>query len=319
MIWLTWRQHRGQILTTAGFLLALGALLLVSGLQGYRISESLRNCSDSAGDLCTVFVTEIDGLYQGVYQVYGWMPLLIPALIGAFWGAPLLAREFERGTDQLVWTQSVPPKRWIVVKLAVLGGLVTLGGLALSAMASAWRVAFDAVLGESWFGNIGVFNMVGVAPPAWWLFAFALGTASGALLRKVLPAMAVTAAGVALTMFGLFSLSDFYAEPVRKVVAERRDAFVQDIRLVGVTWVAPSGEETADPPLRVCQVGPDVRPDGERYVQEQCLFENGYRLAVYHHPPSRFWRFQWTEAGILLVGSALLFGLTVARTVRRTR
>ncbi|GGS63314.1 hypothetical protein ACFFV7_00950 [Nonomuraea spiralis] len=43
----------------------------------------------------------------------------------------------------------------------------------------------------------------------------------------------------------------------------------------------------------------------------------GHRYAVYYHPPSRFWRFQWTEAGILVLASAALGGLAVRRTLRR--
>ena len=34
-----------------------------------------------------------------------------------FWGAPLLAREFETGTFRLAWTQSVTRTRWLAVKL----------------------------------------------------------------------------------------------------------------------------------------------------------------------------------------------------------
>src|SRR5690606_8190313 len=81
-----------------------------------------------------------------------------------FWGAPLLAGEFERGTNKLVWTQSVPPRRWLAVKLSLLSLAVAAGGLLLSAMVSAWRSVFDR---DDVFGNIGVFNMVGVAPWAW--------------------------------------------------------------------------------------------------------------------------------------------------------
>jgi len=33
MTWLTWRQHRAQLITTAGLLIALGVLLLVSGRE----------------------------------------------------------------------------------------------------------------------------------------------------------------------------------------------------------------------------------------------------------------------------------------------
>ena len=50
---------------------------------------------------------------------------------------------------------------------------------------------------------------------------------------------------------------------------------------------------------------------------QACLFSKGYRYAVYYHPPSRFWRFQWTEAAILTLASAAAGGLAVRRTLRR--
>ncbi len=33
--------------------------------------------------------------------------IVIPLLFGLFWGAPLLAKEFEDGTHNLAWTQGV--------------------------------------------------------------------------------------------------------------------------------------------------------------------------------------------------------------------
>ena len=41
----------------------------------------------------------------------------MPALIGAFWGAPLITREFEAGTFRLAWNQSVTRARWLAIKL----------------------------------------------------------------------------------------------------------------------------------------------------------------------------------------------------------
>jgi hypothetical protein len=37
----------------------------------------------------------------------------VPALVGVFWGAPLLAREYDTGTFRLAWTQSVSRRRWL--------------------------------------------------------------------------------------------------------------------------------------------------------------------------------------------------------------
>ena len=44
---------------------------------------------------------------------------LAPALIGVFWGAPLVTREIEARTLPLAWNQSVTPARWMTVKLAM--------------------------------------------------------------------------------------------------------------------------------------------------------------------------------------------------------
>ena len=47
--------------------------------------------------------------------------IFAPALIGVFWGAPLVAREFETGTFRLAWTEGVTRRSWIATKLAGIG------------------------------------------------------------------------------------------------------------------------------------------------------------------------------------------------------
>ncbi|MGW0804635.1 hypothetical protein [Nonomuraea sp. NPDC002799] len=318
MIWLTWRQHRAQILLTAAFLVLLGALLLASAIEaGAYLGEHAPPGCPGPAVACGDLAVALGRRYDAVYSVFGWMPLVAPALIGAFWGAPLLGREYERGTHRLAWTQSVPVWRWLAVKLSVLGGAVVAGGLLLSLMVSLWRPVFrDGI--DSSFGNIGVFNMVGVAPAAWWLYAFALGAAAGTVFRRTLPAMAVVVAGVAATMFVLFALSDGYAEPARAVLSGTVVLDDPDVRLVRAAWVEPAGREVADPAGSGCPRRADAgQSDRNARAWQSCLFGKGYTYAVYFHPPSRFWRFQWTEAGILLAASSMLGGLAVWRTLCR--
>ncbi|MFG1827221.1 hypothetical protein ACGFIJ_32490 [Microbispora bryophytorum] len=269
MIWVTWRQHRPQIFVTAAFLALLGVLLLGSAVEAswYVSAHARPGCSEpalSCGDLAAALARR----YDAVYSVFGWMPLVAPALIGAFWGAPLLGREYERGTHRLAWTQSVPVWRWLAVKLSVLGGMVVAGGLLLSLMVSLWRPVFRAG-GDSTFGNIGVFNMVGVEPAR-------------------------------IELSGTVVLDD------------------RDARLVRAAWVEPSGREVAEPTGSGCARRVDAGQSSKNAEAWQaCLFGKGYRYAVYYQPPSRFWRFQWTEAGILTLASAALGGLAVRRTLRR--
>ncbi|GGK85439.1 transporter [Sphaerisporangium melleum] len=318
MIWVTWRRHRAQIVVTAGLLALLGALLLGSAVEAGRyVAEHAAPGCPGPGVTCGDLAVALERRYDAVYSVFGWMPLVAPALIGAFWGAPLLGREYERGTHRLAWTQSVSVRRWLLVELSVLGGAVVAGGLLLSLMVSLWRPVFRAGV-DSTFGNIGVFNMVGVAPAVWWLYAFALGTAAGALFRRTLPAMALVVAGVTVTMFTMFQLSDHYAEPARAELSGTVVLDDPDARLVGGAWVEPSGREVAEPSGSGCPRQVDAgRSEKNARTWEECLFGKGYRYAVYYHPPSRFWRFQWTEAGILTLASVVLGGLAARRVLRR--
>ena len=126
--------------------------------------------------------------------------LAVPALLGIFWGAPLLARELETGTYRLAWTQSVTRTRWLAVKLAVVG----LAGIAVaglfSLMVTWWSSPIDKVsmsgvsrLTANRFAP-AVFDERNIAPLGYAAFAIALGVTVGLLLRRTLPAMAVTLA-----------------------------------------------------------------------------------------------------------------------------
>ena len=45
---------------------------------------------------------------------------VVPVLIGAFAGAPVLARELETGTFRFAWTQGFGRWRWALAKLVLL-------------------------------------------------------------------------------------------------------------------------------------------------------------------------------------------------------
>jgi hypothetical protein len=100
----------------------------------------------------------------------------VPLAIGAFIGAPLLAREVESGTWQLAWTQAVPRVRWLTVKLVTLAALAVVLDGAFSVLVTWYRQPWDALNGR--FG--GGFDFEGLTLPVYALFAFAVGTAAGA-------------------------------------------------------------------------------------------------------------------------------------------
>jgi hypothetical protein len=125
MIWLTWRQARTQTLVVAALLAAFGVLLLVSGphlVSLYRestLATCHRECAGAAGNFLDSLGA--NGFYHQVYLLGAVLLILLPVVIGLFWGAPLIARELESGTFRLAWNQTVTRERWLAVKLGALG------------------------------------------------------------------------------------------------------------------------------------------------------------------------------------------------------
>ena len=125
MIWLTWRQCRTQFLAVYGLVAAACVWLAITGPALARLAR--RN--DNVYDLLTA---NDRLLFNGGIAALA----VAPAVIGIFWGAPLVARELETGTHRLAWNQSVTRGHWLAAKLAfsVLAAAVAVG----SAMMLPW-------------------------------------------------------------------------------------------------------------------------------------------------------------------------------------
>ena len=312
MIWLTLRQHRAQLLTTAGLLAAFGALLLVSGIEAMRyLAENAPEGCPGPGAACAAVVDGMGDRYELAYPIVSILPLVGPALVGAFWGVPLLAREYERGSHLLAWGQSVTVKRWLSVKLAVLSGAAVLAGAALSAMTSAWLSAFDGAVAGDALANPGIFNVTGLAPAAWWLCAFALGAALGAAVRRTLPAMAATVVAIVIAFPALLFAQAYYAEPIEVFAANRGALLQKGGIVVSEAWVDPQGRRLDGAPEGVCPALGPTGSDREQIAEQNCLTDKGYRMLFKYHPPERFWRFQWTQAALLAIVAAALVAFTV--------
>lgn len=318
MLWLTWRQHRMQVLLTTALLAVLGAVLLISALGAADFAARNTPATDCVTDTpaCSAYLVQMKERIRPVGELLSWLPLLAPAMIGAFWGAPLLAREFEQGTHQLTWTQSVTRRRWLAAKIGGLGAAVTLGGLVLAGIVDPWLAAFDVPPYNVDRFDTRWFRLVGIVPAAWWLAAFVLGMATGALFRRTLPAMAVTLAVCALAFFGLLRAPSFYATPERAVQAKVMDELVPDGSLrVNDYWIDTSGVKFTSQDRSLALAG-SCGTDETTKKYAKCAFGHGYRQVAEFHPANRFWQFQWTEAGILLIPALALGGVAVRRTLR---
>src|SRR5580704_11692029 len=98
MIWLTWRQFRSQGIVAGVAIAAVAVALAVTGpyLAALYTSNGLNTCASSCGPHATSFFNAVDGtateiiFYGGIVLLY-----VAPAIIGLFWGAPLVTRELE--------------------------------------------------------------------------------------------------------------------------------------------------------------------------------------------------------------------------------
>ena len=191
MTWLVWRQHRAQFCVGAALLAALAVLLLITGLQmASQYHSAIAACA--AAHSCANLASS---LFLGSHAV-GFLVIMTlgaPVLVGLFWGAPLVAAELETGTSQFAWMQSVTRRRWLAVKTGWLLLAATVWGGVISALVTWWSGPDNALQLDQF--KPGRFDIMGLVPVAYALFAMALGIAAGTLLRRTLPAMAVTLAG----------------------------------------------------------------------------------------------------------------------------
>ena len=241
----------------------------------------------------------------------------MPALIGAFAGAPVLARELETGTFRFAWTQGIGRWRWTLAKLVLLAVVVTAVAGAFSVLYSWYNQPFFAAGYAIPFAT-RVFDLGEVAFAAWTLAAFAIGALAGMLIRRAVPAIAATLAayaGLALATAAVPApaLHDTAAhqQPQPAWFRVEREPVVHQGRHVRVPR----------PGLPASQDGLAALPAEDRDLQTgspaQCLSQHGYTQWTSYQPGSRFWPFQWIEGGWLLALSVLLIAATVWLVRRR--
>lgn len=303
MIWLTWRQHRRQALFTLIGLIVLAALMIPTGLamRNTVADLGLNDCAlgeaeptQTVMDSCGAALNQF-GAQHGALFMVGVLFLFVPLLVGLFWGAPLVAREVEHGTHRLVWTQGVGRRRWALVKLAFVGAAALAAG-AVYGLGMSWWAA-PLTLTDSRFGAFS-FDMQGLAPIGYTLFAVALGIFAGTIWPRVLPAMAIALAGfvglrVAITLLA----RPHYLPALTHTIPDRGAVFDGNWQLA---------REFVD------ANGTPIVPD----AQGNMAFGPGVYVKELYQPADRYWLFQGIETGIFIALAVLLLLLTIQQ-IRR--
>jgi hypothetical protein len=313
MAWVTWRQHRIALTGVAALLSALAVWLWLAGLHLHHAYAAATACHPASSDACQTLLSNVNSASATAIAA---LLQVVPALIGAFVGAPVLARELETGTFRYAWTQGFGRWRWTLAKLVALAVTVTAAAGAFSVLFS-WY--FQPFFADGWqipFGPI-VFDLRGVAFAAWTLAAFAIGALAGMLIRRVVPAIAATLAayaGLALAA-GLY-LRQHYLTPL----------LTSNPNVPGSAWIISQWWTKGGKPVsqsvlsQVLQGAPQLAGKGgvpQAPNVTQYLNQHGYTQWTTYQPGSRFWPFQWIEGGWLLALSVLLIAATVWLVRRR--
>jgi len=323
MTWVIWRQYRATAAIAGAILAAFAVLLLITGLQdAARWHAALASCAKdgTCGNLAQTV-----SLGSGLLTALTTLTLAVPLLFGMFWGSPAVARERETGTVQFAWTQSVTRWRWLSAKTGwlLLAGAV-FGG-AVAGIVTWWYAPLNA-LHQHQFTPV-YFDIQGIVPIGYAVFAMALGIAAGTLIGRSLAALAVTG-GVflAIRLVVTYWVRVHYMPAVTTIYS-----VTQNLPSKGAYWplvqgvVLPGGQLstslTVGPgyimgPLPIpasCPAGQD-QPISSTLA---CMARLGYRSFATYQPGYRFWPFQFIETGIFVALAAALIAVTFLVVRRR--
>ncbi len=206
MLWVTWRQHRGLLISVLVVFAVAVADMLVYGQRIHHDYAILTVCRPAASADCqglSNYFNSTDWHLGNYLQV---AVLAAQVLLAMFAGPPVVARDLENSTYRYAWTQGIGRVRWTVAKLVIIGAVVTIAAFAIGQL-FAWFFAPFLTTENLTVYTPSVFGTHGVSYAAWTLTAFCLGAFLGTLVRRILPAMAITpvvyVALAALTWFYL--------------------------------------------------------------------------------------------------------------------
>jgi hypothetical protein len=323
MTWLVWRQHRQQALAAVVALLAVALFLVPTGRQMRAAFDDLGLGACLRATPQTELVTADSGClppseeFSGRFQSLGLASLLLlflPALVGLFWGAPLVARELEHGTHRLVWTQGVTRLRWATVKLALVGGGVVLVAATYALLVGWWIAPLNDATGYrfTWL----FFDQQGPVLVGYALFALALGVLAGTLTGKVLPAMAVTLGGFLATRGAVaLLLRPRFLPPRRRAYPIVGASPTESNPLTG-DWVITRGVYSAQGVKLTPGSGAQVACDQTAAAQCAAKYGAGAYNQDLFQPADRFWLFQGIETA-LFVALAVVLVLVAIHLIRR--
>lgn len=329
----TWISHRGALIALAAATVVLAVLIAVPATWANATDPkaALACVGHPVGAPCAASYAALARAHTWA-DLLGFALLLLPVAAGVFVGAPLVAREVESGSHRFFWTQGAGRQRFelrrLVLLVAAAAACACLLGLLMG-----WLVHPLEAAGLTSQWDARFFNSTVVALPAWTVFGLALGACVGALVRRAVPAMAVTAvAAGGLTVYAWEPATGSFGSLTTRIL--RIDPVA--VRVSGsVLGLGGPGTGSVIAPPRSWVVRAWVTsPRGRRYGTEtfwtSALARHIVRvgtpvrwLASHHfsnwysyQPGERLWNFEGGLAAALVLAAVLLCWAT-AGIVRR--
>jgi hypothetical protein len=289
LAWLVWRQHR---------------LLIVVTTIGVAIASAL------------YWWDATDVVHSNAYQVLA--NVIVPAasgLVGVFWGAPLLASEYEQRTHLVAWAQDTSPVRWMIAKFVLLGAVIAVLWAILGAADSTFIhvVNGNGPMYSSLFGRWGMAGFESWIPlqVIYALFGFALGVAVSALVRRTVMAIGLTAVLFAGVRFAVLDWRPTFLPPLIAVLPPRGPTYSID---TGPGALQIGFGQTVDAAGNPISIPFDCYNIHTSTWSVPCATAHG-AVATYqdYQPASRLLPFHLIEFGIFAVLTAALIAFTVYR------
>jgi ABC-2 family transporter protein len=298
MVWVTWAQHRAMLIGLTAVLGAVAAFLFCMGLYVHHNFDALMACRPAASQACQALNSNFNSTDWTIANTLSILMNLAPALIGAFTGAAVMARELETGTFRYAWTQGIGRVRWTIAKLVLLGASIAILTWALSQVFTWFFAPILQQQDTLTVLSATVFDTRGIAFAAWCLMAFTVGVFLGMLLRRVVAAMAATlGVYLGLAVVTWLFLREHY--PVALVTS--------NASLFNYALNRQRGADGGS--------FPSTTPNNSPWVLS--TWNVGHTQWWRYIPVSRFWPMQLIEGGWLLVLSVILIAATVWLVRRR--
>lgn len=285
MTWLTWRVERATMISAA-------VVVAVFAVAAFAL-----NVHDPAG-------------MKTATELFVLGPPAFATVVAVFWGAPMVAREYEQRTYLLVWSWERPATRWLTARVGqLLAPLVVL------------TIAVNVI------GNLLQDRMLSALPPGHaaaspaydlWLplqlftviAGFGIGVLVGVLVRNSVLAMGITLVGYVALRFALGVFARPHLLPADRVVDSPQPA--------ASMFVAGGYLDRAGHQLSTLDVQEKCLGGNSQAAYTKCLADNGAAHEfVDYQPAGRIPELRLVELGVYAVLAVLV--LAAAWLVLRRR